>query len=252
MPLYKRFDPPAFLSDLKTVPGLSDEWNDAVSGWFDDSIKAEQETFRKKKVEAPVQYFNPVKDKPGGAMVEQAITWNAFPKELLRSYGRQRAMVEADFLWPLSRYSPQQMRGQIFESNYYRPHNEYCEWHVFREARTGKIAKIAFTSEPPEFYRALFGDEVEGYQFHGDRGRVLDLYREFVSEQVQLKDLIAPEDVIDARGGVLARRGEYNPYNKWNTSHGIMHLHAPPNTLTAEIRLHRSKDKSRWSLLHYL
>jgi hypothetical protein len=30
---------------------------------------------------------------------------------------------------------------------------------------------------------------------------------------------------------------QYNPYNKWNTTHGLMHLTHPCNTLQAEITL---------------
>jgi hypothetical protein len=56
-----------------------------------------------------------------------------------------------------------------------------------------------------------------------------------VSPKVQLKDLIASETINV--GGVLATKGAYNPYNKWNTTHGIMHLCSPPNTLSAEIQL---------------
>jgi hypothetical protein len=115
--------------------------------------------------------------------------------------------------------------------------NEYCEWHVFREPQTGKIKKIVFTSEPPEYYRALFGDQVEGYPFHGDRRELLELYRDLVTPDVQAKDLVASEDLVAASGDVLVKKGAYNPYNKWNTTHGIAHLAAPPNTLTAEIML---------------
>jgi hypothetical protein len=49
-------------------------------------------------------------------------------------------------------------------------------------------------------------------------------------------DLIAPRD-IRAPDTRYAVQGEYNVYNKWNTTRGIVHLTAPPNALTAEIRL---------------
>ena len=56
-----------------------------------------------------------------------------------------------------------------------------------------------------------------------------------MSPEVQLKDLVASETINV--GGVLTTKGAYNPYNKWNTTHGIMHLCSPPNTLSAEIQL---------------
>jgi hypothetical protein len=53
-----------------------------------------------------------------------------------------------------------------------------------------------------------------------------------------MDDLICQETIQSADGSnVLALKGQYNPWNKWNTSHGIMHLNAPPNALSAEIQL---------------
>jgi hypothetical protein len=242
--MLKQFDPPGFLPDLARVPRLADQWSEAVSSWFDGSIEAERSTYKKKGVEAAVQYFNPTKKEPSGTTVEQAITWNAFPKELLRQFGRERALREADGLWPLSKYKAP-FRGDTFNRNLYRPLNEYCEWHVFRNARTGKIKKVVFTSEPPEYYQALFGDEVQGYQFHGDRRVLLELYHELVSSDVQAKDLVASEDLVSTTGEVVVQKGAYNPYNRWNTTHGIIHLNAPPNTLTAEIMLGADATVSR-------
>src|SRR5262249_23380829 len=76
------------------------------------------------------------------------------------------------------------------------------------------------------------------HKFTGDQQRLLQLYREWVSPDVQIEDLIATEDIGTADGrSVLVAKGGYNFYNKWNTIHGIVHLCAPPNSLTAEIQL---------------
>jgi hypothetical protein len=239
--LYPKFDPPAHMQDLGRVPGLTDQWNNAISHWFDVTLKAEANRFRGSGIDPYVQYFNPLKERPEGPVVEQPITWNAFPKELSRQFGREQALAEADRLWPLSwyrNYPPSGVElsvGGVLDKTFYRPHNEYCEWRVFRDAATGKIQKVVFVSEPPEFYRALWGGWVEGFHFAGDPLQVLALYREFVSPEVQFKDLIASETINVS--GVLATKGAYNPYNKWNTTHGIMHLCSPPNTLSAEIQL---------------
>lgn len=241
MGLYPKFDLPAHMKDLDRVPGLADQWSKAISHWFDATLKVEASRFRKSGVDPYIQYFNPVKERPEGPQVEQAITWNAFPKELLRQFGREHAMAEADRLWPLSwyrNYPPSGVAvppGGVLDRTFYRPHDEYCEWRVFRDEATSKIKKVVFVSEPPEFYRALWGGWVEGFHFDADPAQVLALYREFVSPEVQLKDLVASETINV--GGVLATKGAYNPYNKWNTTHGIMHLCSPPNTLAAEIQL---------------
>src|ERR1700722_18247879 len=100
MPLLTRYDTPAFLPDFDSIPGQSDAWNRAVSAWFDKNIAADQKDFGGD----PLQYYNAAKFDPGGTVVEQEITWNAFPKELLRRYGRERALVLADRLWPLESF----------------------------------------------------------------------------------------------------------------------------------------------------
>lgn len=188
-------------------------------------------------------------------MVEQAVVWNAFPKELLRRYGRERALVEADRLWPLSayfydwRYDPSvpAETGADFPNNplptdayFYRPTVEYCEWHIDRDPRSARIRRVTFTSEPPEYWQAMFGgtlaiDDSRAVNFPGDKDLVLDLYRKLVDPNIKMDDLLVDEPFTSPFGDL--KKGDYNPHNKWNTTHGIVHLSAPPNALTAEIGL---------------
>jgi hypothetical protein len=238
MAILERFDPPAYLPDFAGFPALSEQWHVAVSNWFDFMIGNQVASLPPGE---PVQFYNPAKFDPGGPVVEQAITWNAFPKELLRRYGRERGLREADMLYPLSRYSPR-WQGPSLDRTPYRPLNEYCEWHVSRDSDTNKILRVAFSSEPPEYWKALYGgtykfDDEKEYTFSGSPERVLELYREMVSPDVQPDDIICQETIIADDGTVFANKGEYNPYNKWNTTHGIVHLCSPPNSLTAEIGL---------------
>jgi hypothetical protein len=242
MGLVHRFDSPAYLPDFSRIPGQTKQWHKFLSGCFDEArVKLSKELQDDKRV----QFYNPAKFDPEGPVVEQDIPWSAFPKEILRQYGYERALREADMLWPLTRYTGRNT-GTILERTWYRPLNEYCEWHVARDLDTNKIKKVAFTSEPPEYWQALFGDTLEledgtRYEFPGNRLLVLKLYRELVSPEVELDDLIAQEDIASdhSTGGRLNKtcEGDYNPYNKWNTTQGIVHLCSPPNTLQAEIAL---------------
>jgi len=243
MPLLNRYDPPAFLEDFAAIPGQLDAWHEAVSGWFDQVIRNDTNLFGG----APLQYFNAARVDPGGLVVEQAITWNAFPKELLRRYGRERALMLADRVWPIERYrSPTANPDDTTRTVgvLYRPQEEYCEWHVLRHAETNTIRRVTFTSEPPEYWQALTGivagaadPPIADAHFPGDTSVLLKLYRDLVSPAVQLTDLIAQADIPDGAGGVLVAKGQYNIYNKWNTTHGIAHLNSPPNSLLAEIQL---------------
>ncbi len=150
--------------------------------------------------------------------------------------GRAAALATADDPVPLRRWagvagqgSAPPVHADASPRAFYRPQDEYCEWRVERDA-AGRIVRVTFTSEPPEYWQALHGDDLPAEtpdqpssSFPGDPQVLLELYREHVDPSVQLAD--------------LRRDGRYDPYNRWNTVDGIMHLTHPSNTLRAEITL---------------
>jgi hypothetical protein len=241
------FDPPGHLDDFEQIPGQLKQWSDAVSGWFDSNIELIEKSYLKG---GQPQYFNETKVDPPGAVVDQLIPWSALPGTLRNTYGRSHALQIADDLVPLTQRIDgpgAYMVGPAWEGLFYRPQDEYCEWHVDRDEQ-GRIVKVTFTSEPPEYWQALHGDTiVDGnyssrvYEFTGDRRLLLDLYREYVSPEVRLEDLECADDLVDLTDPrnplVLYGKGQYNPYNRWNTTGGIMHLTHPANTLQAEVNL---------------
>lgn len=244
MPIVECFAPPAYLPDLDSVPGLRQQWHAAVSAWFDDAIATDVSLAKP----GPFQFYNPARFDPGGSVVEQEVTWNAFPKALVRLFGRDRALEEADKLWTLDRYFNDLQNFGLTRNDYpglfkcrFRPQDEYCEWRVERDPGSNLINRVTFTSEPPELWLALFGNRVPDdrakYEFAGDRKGALARYHEFVGAGVCLEDLIATEDIESPNEGRFAKAGDYNVYNKWNSTHGIVHLCAPPNYLSAEIQL---------------
>lgn len=241
MALLPRFDTPGFLPDFNDIPGQLEAWNQAMIGWFDQVAAIEQSKLSKENPPGRVQFYNPTRFDPGPT-VEQSIPWNGFPKELLLRYDRRRALAEADTLWSLSRYSAY-FDTPTARELVYRPQNEYCEWHVLRDPNTQAIRQVTFTSEPPEYWSALAGSPVQGpdqktwAKFPGNRDLLLKRYREFVGPEVQMEDLFAKDDVYCADGSKLMSKDDYNIYNKWNTTHGAVHLCAPPNSLVAEIQL---------------
>jgi hypothetical protein len=253
MGLLEAYDPPARLTDFDLIPGQRDAWHRFVLESFRGNIDSVRDSLRQIDGNKPVkpQFFSAVELDPGGTVIEQAVVWNAFPKELLRRYGRDRALIEADRLWPLSAYyydwhyssdvpavTGAGMPGNNLPDTYvYRPTVEYCEWHVDRDPRSGRIQRVTFTSEPPEYWQAMFGGTMDGsnVSFPGDKNLVLALYRNLVNPNIQLAELLVTEPFVSPFGNL--KKGDYNPHNKWNTTHGIVHLSAPPNALTAEINL---------------
>ena len=156
---------------------------------------------------------------------------------------------EADKLWTLDRYYSvlsnirvdRRRYRELFRTNF-RPQHEYCEWRVERDRNTKAIRRVTFTSEPPEFWEVFFSEsrvlgDPSSHQLKNGPNPVRKQYENFVGPGVNLKDLTASRD-IEAPGRThLAIKGRYNIYNKWNTTYGIVHLCAPPNSLSAEIQL---------------
>jgi hypothetical protein len=129
----------------------------------------------------------------------KVIDWTAFPKNLTVSAPSDTA------------------RWRAADSNR-RYQDEYCEWNVERDPHSNKITRVTFTSEGPEYWRFLADT---------NRDKLLQLYRELVSPNVQPADLFLAS-------------GRYNPRNRWNdstTDGNIVHLIQPNNTLSAFINI---------------
>ncbi len=252
--MLSRYDPPANLVDFDAIAGQREAWHRFVQSLFDSEIASLQKRLQAVPGHgAGVPQFYSATQLDPGCVVEQDIVWNAFPKELLRRFGRDKALVEADRRWPLPAYQ----LGWRFDPDlplvddaalraleilsprdvFYQPAEEYCEWHVDRCERTGRMRRVAFTSEPPEYWQALFGGQLpaSATRFPGDPALVVALYQKLVDPRVTEADLRVKHAFHSPLG--LLQVGDYNPYNKWNTTHGIVHLSAPPNVLAAEIDL---------------
>lgn len=260
-----RFHPPGFLVDFARRPESAEDrakaWSAIVSSWMDNAAA----TYG--TAEVPSLFFNPLKDETPGEPASEAIAWDAFPRFLTRWFQDddepdEKRWLAAETLRPL-RVNGRALRrvdeeGFLREelSLFYRQQDEYCEWHVDRDA-AGRITRVCFSSEAPEYWEFLAGgtrpffaaDDPRRDLVAGDLGLVEELYREHVSPAVSADDLVWPfdvaffEDDINPKTGqpfgwrFYARKGTYNPFNKWTTTDGIMHLTHPANTLRGEFRV---------------
>jgi hypothetical protein len=140
------------------------------------------------------QFYDPTStDTPDDAEVA-AVVWPAFPGSL-RGSAKERLEI-AD-----------QHRGA---------QDEYCEWGIERKNDNGKIIRITFTTEVPEYFEHLFAT---------DRDGLLALYRALIGPQVEAGD--------------LEQDGAYLRANQWNSSteRRPAHLMQSSNTLGAAIQL---------------
>ncbi|MBW4609008.1 MAG: hypothetical protein KME22_17820 [Hassallia sp. WJT32-NPBG1] len=206
----RQFDPPANIDDFDSIPNQREAWNEFISNTFDENIKGVMSAVEPGKS----QFYNPTQIETTEPNTEADITWIGFPALISRKHpGNDRAAwQEADKLLP----------------NGERPQDEYLEWHVTRSK--GKIVRVSFTCEGPEYWEALAHGYPMGYEGSktagatGDKQKLLALYRKYISPKVQLSDL-------------FDQNGQYNRLNKWNTKNGAMHLNQRNNTLGAEINI---------------
>lgn len=242
--------------DLRDFPGAVDDfadrpakreafargWDAILASWFEayDGIEGGR-------------FYDPRRDTSPGGADTQSVAWDAFPRAV------ERWFEESDDP-DLERWrSAETLRPRTFDGRplrrvtdgslaepvpvFHRQQDEYCEWFVSRDDR-GRIARVTFTAEGPEYWRFLAmgtaaffpADDERAGIVEGDLDLVAGLYRTHVNPGVDVDDLLWPYDVAayDARSrrwGIYGRVGTYNPFNRWTTTHGAMHLTHPANTL---------------------
>jgi hypothetical protein len=196
-----QFDAPGFLTDFNAQQ--AEAWSDWISGQLDDVIAGQPDVY---DFDAPrPRFFNALSKAPAADAVEKDITWSAFPR-----------IVALDSASDTERWRTADGSRDV--------QDEYCEWSVKRGG-DGKIAKVTFTCEGPEYWEFLAAV---------DFAKVVDLYRLHVDPAVQPNDL-------------RKSNGRYNARNRWNNStlKGAMHLIQPNNTLGAEIELAAGASNTR-------
>jgi hypothetical protein len=220
MPVFSR--PPADIDDFSRRPALAttlrERWDTFIGGAIRD-------------VERGLFYDAATDPVPNVAPVRQPIPWNGFPRSLWQWFnadadpaGKADALAAVEVLREILRVPlADGTTLPVFE----RQQDEYCEWHVDRNAGGG-ITRIVFTSEGPEYFQEMAAV---------DLSLVGDLYREHVNPAVRDDELVWPVDVRNRNGAIAFAKGSYNRWNEWNTRKGAMHLTHRANTLGAEIAL---------------
>jgi hypothetical protein len=225
-----RYTPPGGIDDLEGRPkrkAFLDDWHEFVHGQF----RANLDRLQDPRDENGVAFDTPIPDPLFFSEVDDAatsgdlpVTWSAFPLGLMRRNGQNQtaAWAAADVLQSTTQFSPP---GETATTRF-RPQDEYCEWHVYRNAATKKIERVVFTAEAPEYWIRLAEHDVAA---------VLALYQKHVSTKVKKADLLLDRDI--EFGTRTLSKGGYNPFNPWNTENGIVHLTHAANTIGAQINL---------------
>lgn len=191
MALIARYDTPASLRDLPAGSAFYDDWHAFLASRLNTTAgtgTATGEFYDASEVDVDV-------------LAERALVWMAFPRQVFVAHrdDRRAAFVAAD-----SAVATRNLQ------------NEYCEWHVQRNA-AGKITKVVFVTESPEYWHRLWD---------ADRGTVVSLYSTLLGAAVTEADL--------RTGGPGSA---YNQFNAFNTTNGIVHLIQAINKLNDALGL---------------
>ena len=106
MGLLEVYDPPARLQDFDAIKGQRMAWHRFMADQFAQQIRSAVHQIPASSPGTPTicQFYDASSlSIPAARSIEQAVVWNAFPKELLQTLsGATRALIEADRLWPSS------------------------------------------------------------------------------------------------------------------------------------------------------
>jgi hypothetical protein len=195
MALVTRYDTPARLRDVAEGSPFYDAWHEYVNG----AVSAVQG--------AP--WIDPVLVDVD-VVAGRALSWIGFPRATLtvdRRDDRAQGFAEAEDAGGTDGWRPRQF--------------EYFEWYTTRDA-TGKVTKVAFSTETPQYFELLAAVAPD---------RVLALYHEHVDPAVTWDELVGPD-------------GTYDRHNRWTTTDGIMHYVNGINELNQAIGLAKGGAQS--------
>lgn len=188
MALLAQFETPARLRDVPLTSPFYAAWSAWISGRIGATTPGD----------GGGAFYDPTAVNVNVAG-QKSLTWMGFPRDTILPTNR-------DDITPAYDQADTNPSTRSWQ-------NEYFEWRVEKNA-AGKITKVTFVTEMPEYYRELW---------NVDPDAVVNIYRNLVSPAVTRADL----------GGT----GAYDKFNDWNTTDGIVHYIQSINTLSAAIGL---------------
>jgi hypothetical protein len=191
MPL-ARFDTPGSLRDAPTGSAFYTAWHNLVTGLMTATAGTG----------GVGEFYNPT-TKDVDLVGERALVWMGFPRRVMVQQQRD------------NRHEAFRLADE-FTIGDRRRQEEYLEWRADKTA--GKITKVTFTTEVPEYWTTLFQNEPN---------IVVNLYRQ----------LTGNSSIVQA--DLVSGSGAYNKNNVWNTTKGMVHLTVDQlaNTLGAALGL---------------
>ncbi len=231
-PSYPRFYNPLDVSDNEDVTTAAISWSGyplVIENWLNlsssSSMAEHDRGFRSAELLRKITYRYRIYKRNGNEVLKRFELTNYNPAQGLALFPVENGRVQTQNAFSLKE----------------RIQDEYLEWHSKKD-KTGRVTEISFTAEGPGYWETIAKHDAE---------LLTRLYKEYISDDVVENDLywqndiacpIVETDLSSNRDTVTGytlvyKKGDYNQYNKWNTSLGVMHLIQRNNTLGAEIRL---------------
>jgi hypothetical protein len=221
------FHPPGHVDDLGAIGRAHWHAHMAATTAFQRALLvAELRKTHAHAAEEHLAYVDPRVSAIPDGIAPAGQPWNGFPRAVLEHLAGNdhvRAWEIAERLQAKRGYTTQDGRPVTLEVRAFQ--DEYLEWHADADAHG--VHRVSFTCEGPEYWEQLARVNFD---------RVHELYCEHLRRDIPAGELQFGEDVY-LGPGLRYRAGAYNPFNRWNTRDGAMHLTHPANTLGAEINL---------------
>ena len=144
MALLPQFDPPADIDDMDATQRR--RWSEFIDSLMEQSRQGDPEGARP-------QFYNPTRTDTAADAATVDISWRAFPNIIALTSASDR-----------ERWTRAEASRDV--------QDEYCEWSVARDPATGKITRVTFTCESPEYWQFLAAV---------DPAKVLELYQQYVT-----------------------------------------------------------------------
>lgn len=160
------------------------------------------------------------------------VSWDAYPSSLAAWFvDPAQADGAAEMLAPMLVGFERTRVGMTPVTVAYRQQDEYCEWRteVDPGADPPYVRRVTFTSEAADYWTFLAEQ---------DMSTVVNLYRQLLDDPAiseddltWRQDVWVPDPMSPSGWSKRYSRGDYNIWNPYNTTKGIVHLTHPDNTL---------------------
>jgi hypothetical protein len=212
-------------------------WNQVMTRFFRDAISSAAATIRshERGTTGKALWFERTAGAGAGVV---GVSWAAFPKQVREAHGGRRPEMwaAAERLATISSvHFVTSLAGGPVRGSTRAFQDEYVEWFAPRDA-SGRITRVDVTCETPEYWMHLAMADPDGLAAR---------YEAVLGHPVPAADLFFPGPMRwrdQARGrmrdGYLVQAARvYNPFNRWNTTDGAVHLTQRVNSLSMEVGL---------------